>query len=401
MPHREKIWLVVVMGYLCVAGGVAAEPNVQISGSELTFRTNSIDVRNSSMNPDNILAIQNQRMTVKFSPVLDYRPNPTIMVTAHPVLRMDMTSREGSTSVEIPEWRASFIPSQEFSISVGKQPVYWGAGHGWDLITIGGADIRMLQESPHYLDVVYADYFLAKASVSAYAIFNHSDCGIRYHWLENDELTYDVMAGSSGGQLFVGGDVSMLRADSVEFHAQGTIQHGSGSYEPLYSNGGYEWVHADDSVTYATVLCGLQWISPDDYSVMAEYFYNGLGISRGQDVVLKAGIRDALLANQFRINPQARGFLLGASGGYQFARTYQNYLFFRVAKSEILPYLAIECPIYMGLDDGGGVILPMLQYTITDMSTFSIQVYVPYGPDDSEFLRYYNRILTAELAITW
>lgn len=130
-------------------------------------------------------------------------------------------------------------------------------------------------------------------------------------------------------------------------------------------------------------LLGGQYTFENRSNVIAEYFYNGNGFSRGEYAALRAAAAESTaLLGEPALAGAAQGFLLEANR--LVGRLRRHYLFLRVARDEVLRGTDLHYYVRAGLEDGATVHGVYLRHAFTQRARAQLGYEHYAGPPDAE-----------------
>ncbi len=133
--------------------------------------------------------------------------------------------------------------------------------------------------------------------------------------------------------------------------------------------------------------------------IIAEYYYNGLGLDNNDYALFKEGIRTSLDGNRYQSPNVWQAFLLTTHTNYDLAKFRQNYFFFRLSKDKFWKGNDIELSSFWSVADGGVFLLPKFTHHVSETLDIYAKLYMHLGPKESEFRWYYENFI--ELSATF
>ncbi|MEO8359711.1 MAG: porin [Vicinamibacteria bacterium] len=285
-----------------------------------------------------------------------------------------------------------------FLVRVGKQKTAWGSGFVWNPTSRleppkspanpgteqPGIDAARLDISPSGWASITMIAGRAQTALTDLpgSLARETDPewtgALRARLLVRDtDIALTYVAGTTRQGLF---GVDLGRAlGPVALHMESAIYKGS------------EIDRARPDDRFVRVVAGALW-SPGDFTVSAEYFFNGEGMNGAQFGDYTARLDHNLTAaNDARLPPQARAASLAAwsvDAAIPFSSNLglrRHYASVALTRSEVLTNLTANLRAVAGLSDRGVILTPGVAYAPTGHVQMNLDVVLLFGPESAEY----------------
>ncbi len=304
--------------------------------------------------------------------------------------------------ISIFELFADFTWKDRIFFRFGKSTVKWGVGYFWspaDVISLQAIDLfdpEAQREGPLNFRV-HIPLLGSQNNIYMYAIVDEDDpdfsttalagrmelllggweLGLGGYWRPDTAERAMLTLTGSLGDLDVFGEAMISRGSSKTFvQSIGT----SSPYTIDYSE-----TEENRDTIYASASAGFLYSSPkDNFSTIAQYYYNGEGYAADTRDALVSDAKLALAAAAFS-NPAALPGLRIALANLAYG-SGRHYAAISLSKSELFTEdLSISILAIANLSDGSGIVRPSLSWKPVDHLNMSLSPTFVFGSDDAEY----------------
>jgi hypothetical protein len=341
------------------------------------------------VNPQNQLGLAEQYITTRYYVTVEEAVSDGVSVYAVP--RFTWDNRDGE-SLQYMDWDEAYMtvtPHPQVFVDVGKKNTRWGTAYAWNIVNIFDPDNRFVKEFNRFRDGVYAQYFdQSDRSISAIWFTDNGDYALRLNgqWGRTEG---DVLYLNRNHQSIVGFDAARPLGDAWLVYMEVLAQQGTTALFPVAASAGrYDWLPTQSAAKtiYTQQVWGIQYTALSGTTIIGEYLYNAVGLSDADYAVFEKGMAAANKALQ----GWGAGFIGDAADGYRFAQFRRHYGFMRLDNPRILPHIGLALNTYYSISDGGFLLLPVITVAAGPRCQVTTRFFVPIGPADGEFKRFYT-----------
>ena len=397
----RRLFLVLCLSVFLISNSVSCSEFFTLDEQEIRLLGRSNDFSESSLNPGNILNLEEQYMKSKYLLSFSGQLNEAMSFYLNPRLVMNTTKSGATSDASFKEIYSTINPSSKLYIDIGKKDISWGTAYAWNIINIFDDQNRFIRESAQYQTVLHSQYYVNHYLSLTHASFLESnDYGLKLQSSVKN-IDIDLVFLNQQDKEKIGIDFSTVIGDSLEVHAELLGQSGSDAFYPESpTQNVFTWQQLNDNTDiYSKFILGFQYTTLSNTNIVIEYFYNGLGLNNAEFELMESGLEHALSNNNYQSNSVASAFLLNASSYYNFSQFRKNYLFFRISNDSLLDKVGLECNSYYAIDDKGFLAVPSISYKLSNAMLMTTKGFLSFGDKSTEFKRFYDKYVSVELSM--
>ena len=306
---------------------------------------------------------------------------------------------EANARFDLFEAYANFNPSFNTTLQAGKRVYSWGKGYAFN--PVGFVNPLKDPENPELAqagllsaNIEYVKSFSSGAIQSfsflavlipttdvdgtSFGEFNNTDIALKSSFLIWD-TDIDLLAYYSKIEAKrYGFDFSRNIQGNIEIHGE----YSYNQYAPhFYIENN---MAVGDEINTSSYLIGLRYLSETNTTIIAEYYYNGTGLTKSEFGNYNSFLTNSASSNDAAVVKQA----LGVSQSYFKNNTLmQSYLYLKVTQPEPFDWLYFTPSIYTiyNLADKSFLISGTLNYKPVTNIEFILWPTILIGKDDSEY----------------